>query len=407
MMGAKSELLGSESVRDPYPAYGRLREEQPVCRMKLRDGLHCWLVSRYDDARVALADPRLSRDPRRAGSQWQAADRGRPLEDGANLGIHMLTRDPPDHTRLRRLVSDTFTPARAERMRKRVQAIADSLVDAVEDHGKAELIAEFAYPFSIAVISEVLGIPAEDQDIFRQWTSNAVAPEPGKCPATPPPGPGGYLQAFLAAKRLDPGDDLVSELIVANAEDQLSEAELLSMIFLLLIAGHENTVGLIGNGVLALAGDPDQLALLCDQPHLVDSAVEEVLRYDGPMELAAWRFTTEPVTIGGTLIPAGEPVLIALAGAHRDPCRFTAPDRFDITRTHNPHLGFGHGIHYCVGAPLARLEGRVALGTLLRRLPDLAIAVPVDQIRRQPSFVTRGLHELPVTFTPIRSPRRG
>ncbi|GAA3093497.1 cytochrome P450 family protein [Streptosporangium carneum] len=403
----KAELLGQGCETDPYPVWARLRQEEPVSKVVLRDGLHCWLVTRYDDARAALADPLLSRDPRVAGPWWQESDRGRKLEDGAHLGVHLLTREAPDHTRLRRLVSAAFTQRRAKAMRERVQEIADSLIDAVQARGHADLVADFAYPLATTVICEVMGIPTRDRDLFRQWTSNAVVSEPegNGAHAVPPRSPDDYLRALVAAKRRAPGDDLVSALVTAG-EDRLSETELLSMLFLLLIAGHEGMVGLIANATLALLENPDQLLLLRDRPDLWSSAVEEVLRYDGPMELAAWRFTAGPVTIGGTPIPAGEPVVISLAAAHRDPDRFDEPDRLDVTRSDNPHLGFGHGLHYCLGAPLARLEGGIAMETLFRRLPDLSLAVSAERLHRQPSFVLRGLYDLPVTFTPVRSPAR-
>ena len=405
----KAGLLGPGSGLDPYPAYARLRREEPVRRIRLREGLWCWLISRYDDARAALADPRLSRDPRAAAAAWRETDRGRPLEDGSHLGVHLLTREPPQHTRLRRLVSAAFTPRRVEGLRGPVQQLADTLIDGFQARGRAELIADFAYPFAISVICDVLGIPAGDRAWFRQWTANAVPPggrqRAGGYPVTAPvPVPGDYLRALMAAKWRRPGSDLISTLITAAARDLLSETELLSMVFLLLLAGHEGTVGLIGNGVVSLLASPCQLQVLRDHPALMEAAVEEILRYDGPMELAAWRFATEPVTIADTTIAAGEPVLIALAAAHRDPAQFPGPDRFDITRAAGVHLGFGHGTHYCLGATLARLEGSIALGTLVRRLPGLALATPAGQLPRQPSLVLRSLRELPVTFAAVPAP---
>jgi len=305
---------------------------------------------------------------------------------------------------LRRLVSAAFTVRRTEAMRERMQQIADALIDAFDERGEAEIIAEFAYPLPVTVICELLGVPAEDRSLFRQWTSNAVATEPedtdGRLNDAQPPGE--YLRELVAAKRHAPGDDLISALIADQDHGWLSETELLSMLFLLLIAGHENTTGLIGNGLIALLSNPEQLALLRKRPDLAHAAVEEVLRYDGPMELAAWRFTTEPVEIGGTLIPPGEPVLIALAAAHRDPDRFSEPDRLNLARSDVAHLGFGYGLHHCLGAPLGRLEGVVALRTLVQRLPDLALAVPPGRLLRQPSSIVRALHELPVTFTSVR-----
>jgi cytochrome P450 len=355
-------------------------------------------VSSYEDARAALADPRLSRDPRAALPAWREADRGRPVEDGAGLGEHLLTREPPEHTRLRRLAADAFTQRRAQAMRPYVREVAEGLIDAIGPCGVAELINDFAYPLAITVIGEILGIPAADRDLFRQWTSAAKPTAAG----TPPPGE--YLDALVAAKRQRPGEDLTSRLVAAAEQGTISETELRSMIFLLLIAGHEGTVGLIGNGVVALLDHPDQRALLDRRPELWDAAVAEMLRYDGPMELAAWRFATEPLTIGDTSIPAGAPVVIALAAAHRDPGQFHDPDGFDVTRAANSHLGFGHGVHYCVGAPLGRLEAHIGLRTLFDRLPDLALAGPARSLRRRPSRVMRSLIELPVTFTPVRSP---
>jgi cytochrome P450 len=398
-MGVREQLLGQGGEDDPYPGYARLRREHPVCRVPLRAGVDCWVVSRYEDARAALADPRLSRDPRVALPAWRESDRGRPLEDGSELGEHLLTREPPEHTRLRRLVADTFTQRRAQAMRPYVQEVADGLLDAIGPRGAAELITDFAYPLAITVIGEVLGIPAADRDHFRQWTSAAT---PAGAGASPPPGE--YLDALLAAKRERPGEDLTSKLVAAAEQGTISETELRSMIFLLLIAGHEGTVGLIGNGVLALLAHPDQRALLDQRPELWDAAVAEMLRYDGPMELAAWRFATEPVTIGDAHIPAGGPVVIALAAAHRDPGQFADPDGFDITRAGNSHLGFGYGVHYCVGAPLGRFEAHIGLRTLFARLPDLALAEPARSPRRRPSRVMRSLLELPVTFTPVPSP---
>lgn len=387
----KAELLGPEFQRDPYPSYARLRRDDRVSKVQLRNGLTCWVILRYDDAVTALADPRLSRDPRMAAAEWKEADRGRPLEDGSNLGIHLLTRDPQDHTRLRGLIAATFAPRRVEAMSGRVQQIADSLIDSMQTKSSADLIADFAYPLAITVICELLGIPKTDHHLFRQWTSNAVT--------KPASSPGQYLRALVETKRRFPADDLVSELIAAREQNRMSEDELLSMIFLLLIAGHEGTVALIGNSTLALLSSPDQLALLRSRPDLLDSAVEEILRHDGPMELAAWRFATEPLTLGDTKINKGDPVVIALAAAHRDPDQFPDPDRFDIARIPNPHLGFGHGIHYCTGARLARIEGRIALATLFTRIPDLTLATPPEDLLRQPSFVVRGLHRLPVTYT--------
>jgi len=389
----KRELLGPGFDTDPYPAYQRLREHTPVHRMRLRGGLDCWWICGYEDARAALADPRLSRDPRNAAPAWRADDRGRRLEDESALGTHLLTLDPPDHGRLRRLVLDAFSARAVQALEDRIQAIAGALLDRFQDRGSAEIIGEYAYPLAAAVIGGILGVPEEDHHLFRQWTSNAV---PG---AGPVPSPGAYIDDLLATKRRFPGDDLTSTLIAGGG---LSETELRSVIFLLLLAGHEGNVALVGNALLALLHHPDQLALLRSRPDLLAPAVEEVLRWDGPMELAAWRFPTEPVEYAGVSIPAGAPVVISLAAAHRDPSAFADSDQFRIDRADNPHLGFGRGLHYCVGARLGRLQGRIAIATLIDRLPGLAPAMPVAQLPRQPSFVIRGLRTLPVTFAPGR-----
>ncbi|GII90602.1 cytochrome P450 family protein [Sinosporangium siamense] len=402
-MKIKEQLLGPGVEHDPYPAYGRRRDEAPVCPVYLRDGVRCWVILRYAEARAALADPRFSRDPRFAGPSWRQSDRDRDLEDGSGLGIHLLTREPPDHTRLRRMVAGAFTARRTEAMRGRVQKITHDLIDAFAARGSAELVGELAYPLPAIVMCETFGIPLADQGHFRQWTSNAVLADDGQPVYAPPPDE--YLRDLVAGKRAAPTDDLLSELVAAEQAGQLSETELLSMLFLLIIAGHENTVGLIANGVLALTANPEQLALLRERPDMIEGVVEEVLRYDGPMELAAWRFAAEPVTIGETTIPAGEPVVIALAAAHRDPDRFADPDRFDITRPDaGAHLGFGYGLHHCLGAALGRMEAAVALSAVVQRLPDLAPAVPIDQLERGPGSIVRSLYELPVTFTVADSP---
>lgn len=390
----KEALLGAGSAADPYSEYARLREEQPVRRLMLREDVHCWVLTRYADVRAALADHRLSRDPAVALSAWHVTDRGRPIEDGADLGAHLLTREADSHRRLRSLVLPAFTARRAKGMRSRLQEIADSLIDGFEARGHADLIDDYAYPLATTAICEVLGIPVEDRAIFRQWTSNA---NPDTAVVTDP---ADYLRELIAAKRVAGSDDVVGVLTEAEAAGDISDVELMSMIFLLLIAGHEGSVALVANGVLALLADDGQRALLHERPDLMEATVEEVLRYDGPMEMAAWRFATEPVEVGGIVIPAGSPVVLALAAAHRDPRRFGDPDRFDITRTDNLHLGFGYGVHYCLGAPLARVEGAIALATLFRRLPDLALSAAPHELERQPSTLVRGLRELNVVFTP-------
>ncbi|MGW4880844.1 cytochrome P450 family protein [Streptomyces sp. NPDC004262] len=386
----------AELFADPYAVYARLREAGPVHRFTGTDGLPAWLVTRYDDVRQALADPRLSLDKAHAKP---GGYRGLALPPA--LDANLLNMDPPDHTRIRRLVSQAFTPRRIARLREPVRRTADALLDAVAPLGRADLIADYAAPLPIAVICELLGVAEDDRPDFRSWTDALVVPDPAR--------PDGarkavrallaYFAGLLARKRAEPADDLLSALIaVRDEEDRLSEDELMSLAFLILFAGYENTVHLIGNAVLALLVDPPQLAALRADPARTGAAVEELLRYDGPVPLAIRRFPTEDVTIGGVAVPAGETVLLSLAAAHRDPRRFPEPDRLDLGRDGAGHLALGHGIHYCIGAPLARLEAEIALTALLERLPGLALDVPVDALRHRPSMRTRGLLALPVRF---------
>ncbi|MGP3958111.1 cytochrome P450 family protein [Nonomuraea sp. 3N208] len=387
-------------LADPYPAYARLRERGVPHRVNLRSGLYGWLVTRYEDARAALADPRLSKDPRLAPPDWQEAGRGRPLEDRSGLGTHLLTTDPPEHTRLRRLVSRYFTPGRLEVLRPRIERRVDTLIDGLARTSGGDLIGDFAAPLQLATICDVLGVPAADRTDFQQWTTAVVSSGEGDSEARPEAlrRLGAYVGELADAKRRDPGNDVISA-ITAAADDgeRLSETELLAMIFLLLVAGFETTVGLIGLGVWTLLRHPAQLRLLRERPELVDAAVEELLRYDSAVEVATWRFAREPMELGGVRVPAGRPILVASAAANRDPGRFPEPDRLDITREDAAgHLSFGHGPHYCLGAMLARLTGRAALNGIVRRLPGLALAVPPERVPWRSSLTVRGPQSLPV-----------
>ncbi|WP_354382985.1 cytochrome P450 [Streptomyces sp. PvR034] len=398
------ELFTWEFATDPYPAYAWLREHAPVHRTTLPSGVEAWLVTRYADARQALADQRLSKNPVHHAEPGKT---GIPGERSAGLMTHLLNIDPPDHTRLRRLVSKAFTPRRVAEFAPRVQELTDHLIDAFARKGEADLIHEFAFPLPIYAICELLGVPREDQDDFRDWAGmmirhgggprGGVARSVKKIRA--------YLGELIHRKRDDLGDDLISDLIRASDHgDHLTEAEATAMCFVLLFAGFETTINLIGNGTYALFRNPDQRALLQESlaagdRALLETGIEELLRYDGPVELATWRYATRPLTLGGQDIPAGDPVLVVLAAADRDPARFDDPDALDLSRSDNQHLGYGHGIHYCIGAPLARLEGQTALATLLTRLPDLELAVPPEELRWRGGLIMRGLRTLPVRFT--------
>jgi len=398
------DLLDPAFKQDPYPSYAELRSAAPVYRASLPDGRGVWLVTRYDDVLAVLKDERFVKDWRSALTSEQLAQIPPVPEVMKPLSRNMLDTDPPDHERLRSLVSKAFTPRLVERMRPRIQAIADALLDAVQDRGEMDLIDDYAFPLPITVIAELLGVPAEDRNSFREWSDAAVSGNttqeylekiliPHMQAFTE------YLRALFEEKCKYPRDDLISALVQAEeAGDKLSEDELLGMVFLLLVAGHETTVNLIGNGVLALLRHPDQLGKLKEDPSLIKPAVEELLRYDGPVETSTERFAREDVPIGGTMIPRGEMVLVVLAAADRDPERFAAPDALDITRAHNRHLAFGKGIHHCLGAPLARMEGQIAIATLLDRMPNLRLKGTPDSLVWRSGLILRGLRGLPVEF---------
>ncbi|MDI3422398.1 cytochrome P450 family protein [Streptomyces luteolus] len=392
--------LGPDFVRDPYPVYAALRAEGPVHHVRTPEGEELWIVVGHEACRAALVDPRLTRDLRKVDPAMHPFGK-----DGADSPAltHMLLRDAPDHTRLRKLVAREFSPRRIAGLAPRVQRITDALLDAMLDGGarRADLIAALAYPLPMTVICELLGVPAADRDAFRAWSNEVVAPtEQGRLHATYRDMVD-YLRRLTAAKRERPEEDLLSALVhtVDEGGDRLSGDELIGMVFLLLIAGHETTVNLIGNGLRALFAHPDQLELLrADPDGLLDGAIEEMLRYDGPVETATPRWTTEPVTVGDSPVPAGAVVLVALADADRDPARFAAPDRFDIRRDARGHIAFGHGLHYCLGAPLARLEGRIAVRALLERCPGLTLDADEAALPWVPGLLMRGVRTLPVRW---------
>jgi cytochrome P450 len=387
-------------VADPFPFYRQLRTDGPVRHAVIAGGLEAWLVTRYEDSLAALSDPRLSSDIRDA-SDPRLMQR-LPATERESMMRNMLRSDPPDHTRLRRLVSKAFTARRVAELRPRVQAITDRLLDAIVPTGRADLVADFALPLPVTVISELLGVPLTDRHDFQRWTDDmllqgARPPDPVKVEAAWRQ-MRSYVTTLLEAKRARPGDDLLSALITSRDEEhRLDEDELIAMAFLLLVAGYITTVNLIGSGIAALLAHPGQLQMLRGDPELLPGAIEEFLRYDGPVNPGIARFAREDVTIAGVTIPRGAIVLVASAIADRDPARFPDPDRLDITRQDNAHLAFGHGIHYCLGAPLARLEGQIAIATALRRLPGLTLAVPPGELRWRPGPL-RGPEHLPVTF---------
>ncbi|WEH14489.1 cytochrome P450 [Streptomyces sp. VNUA24] len=384
---------GPGFTENPHPVYAALRERGPVHRVRLPkpDAHHeVWLVVGYEEARAALADPRLSKDGSKIGMTFL---------DEELIGKYLLVADPPQHTRLRGLISREFTGRRVERLRPRIQEITDSLLDAMVPRGHADLVESFAYPLPLTVICELLGVPEIDRAAFRKLSTEAVAPTSGESEYEAFVQLASYLGELIEDKRCSPpADDLLSALIRTTDEDgdRLSPAELRGMAFILLVAGHETTVNLITGAVHALLAHPGQLAEVRADPRLVDAVVEETLRHEGPVENATFRYAAEPLDIGGTTVPAGDAVLIGLAAADRDGARCPDPDRFDIHRDTRGHLAFGHGIHYCLGAPLARLEARVALKSLLDRCPDLTPDGPPGPWL--PGMLIRGVRSLPLRW---------
>jgi cytochrome P450 len=386
--------LADGMLDHPYDVYRRLRDSAPVHRITGPDGTPAWIVTRYDDVRTALADPRLSLDKQHATA---GTYKGFSLPPA--LDANLLNMDPPDHTRVRRLVGRAFTPRRIQQLRTPIRRTADALLDALGPHGSTDLVAAYAAPLPITVICDLLGIPDEHRFDFRAWTDTLVAPDPTR-PEAGKEAVAAMLEYFtrlLGDKRAEPGDDLLSDLIAVRDEgDRLSEDELMSLAFLILFAGYENAVQLIGNSALALLNHPDQLAELRRNPERLPDAVEEFARFEGPALLAIRRFPVEEVTIAGVTVPAGETVWLSLAAANRDPARFPDPDRLDLGRDATGHLALGQGIHYCLGAPLARAETEIALAALLERFPDLALGE--GELRWRRSQRARGLVALPVTY---------
>ena len=389
--------MDPEFLADPYPTYHRLREEDPVHHSPL----DFWVLTRYEDVAAVLRDPRFIKEPL---VSMVAARFGVSVPPG--VGLSMLDRDPPDHTRLRSLVSKAFTPRVVEGLRPRIQKMVDDLITRAEAVGTMDLIEEFAYPIPVNVICEMLGVPVDDRERFKGWSLDIargldsvwlpLESEIPKRSGAARHAIGDYMRGLIAERRASPRGDLLSALIAAEeAGDKLSEDELIATCILLLIAGHETTVNLIGNGTLALLRHPEELRRLRKTPGLITSAVEELLRYDGPVQRTA-RITSTEVTIGGRTIPKGEMVMPFIGAADRDPSQFPDPDRLDLGRADNRHIAFGWGIHFCLGAPLARVEGQIAIDTLVRRLPGLAL-VDAEPEHRQ-SLTLRGLKALPVTF---------
>jgi cytochrome P450 len=387
--------MDPEFLADPYPTYHRLRAEDPVHHSPLG----FWVLTRYEDVASVLRDPRFIKEPLAA---LVAARFGAEVPRG--VGLSMLDRDPPDHTRLRGLVSKAFTPRVVEGLRPRIQQIVDGLIARAQSVGSMDLIEEFAYPIPVNVICEMMGVPVKDHERFKGWSLDIARgldsiwlPPDSEVPrrsAAARHAISDYFRELIAERRASPRGDLLSALIAAEeAGDKLNEEELLATCILILIAGHETTVNLIGNGVLALLRHPDELRRLRQTPGLITSAVEELLRFDGPVQRTA-RVASDDATIGGRTIRKGDMVMPFIGAADRDPAQFPDPDRLDLSRGDNRHIAFGWGIHFCLGAPLARVEGQIAIETLVRQLPRLELVTESPEYRQ--SLTLRGLKALPV-----------
>jgi cytochrome P450 len=403
----KYDLYSDAFRTETYATFARMREHDPVfCQPGIDGETPIWWVTRYDDAEtVLLDDDRFVRDPRLALPPELLAEWTASLPDAiAFIDSHMLNRDGNDHRRLRRLVSKAFTPRMIELLRPRIQEIADGLVDAVAADGEMELVSEFAFPLPITVIAELLGVPPADRDRFREWSAAMVSPalaaDELELFGAKMVEFADYLHALFDERRSDPGEDLVSALVaVEDGGDALSEQELSSMVAILIVAGHETTVSLIGNATLALLRHPEQCAAIEQDPSLLPRAVEELIRYDGPVERTLNRWAAVDVELRGQRIRRGESVIVVLGAADHDPERFEAPDELAVTSERDSrHLGFGRGSHFCLGAPLARLEAEIALGTLLGRLPGLRVGVAEDELRWRPVPLFRSLVALPVVW---------
>lgn len=379
-----------------------LRAQAPVHRATLANQVRVWVIGRHEHARAALADPRLSKDAAGLNTiiRRQLADAGESTELSAMFSPHMLFSEGTSHTRLRRLVAAKFTATRIQRLRPRVEQVTAELLDALPMHHPADLVEHFAFPLPLTVICELLGVPDTERSSLREWTAALMDDLPARVlPASR--AMTRYFTGLVAAKRAEPGEDLLSALVQVSAdEDRLTDDELMGTLFLLFVAGHETATNAISNAVRWLLADPSRWTALGRDPELVPAAVEETLRYDGPVRHATHRYTTEPVEYGGVLIPAGEVVLVSLLSANRDPERFgPRAHEFDPGRDARGHLAFGHGVHYCLGASLGRMEAVVALTQITQRFPHASLAVAEHGLHRQRSAIMGGHLELPVLLT--------
>ncbi|TCC34895.1 cytochrome P450 family protein [Kribbella sindirgiensis] len=392
-------LFTREFMQDPYPTYSWLRSIQPVAHVVLPRGVPVKLVTSHEAAREALADPRLSKNPRFLSPSIPRQAVGLPDEFRLGLGHHMVNADPPDHRRLRRVAGAAFTPRRTELLRSRVEAISAQLLDPLVDQGHADFMAAFAHPLPTLVLCELLGVPLNLQAEFREITDPHLAGHRARGRV----GRSGrrmrrFVRELIDATRRAPGENLLADLVLATDDGELNESELISTVFLLLIAGHGTSINLLGNGLHALLTHSEQLQHLRGTPALLGPAIEELLRFDSPVDITTWRFAAESFELAGSLIRAGDPVLVSLGAANRDPAAFHEPNRLELSRAGSKHVAFGFGIHYCLGAPLARLQGEIVFAAVLDRLPDLRLDADAGTLRWRSGLLRRGLEHLPIAF---------
>lgn len=401
MFADEYKIWSPENRASPHPLYAKMRREAPILRMiSPATGKPIWFFTRYDDCVTVLKDTRFGKEIEKQHDQGLVADDGAAMDVLAVVNRNMLNFDPPDHTRLRGLVHKAFTPQVVTNLRPRIGEIALKLVTEMRDSGEADLLSAYAYPLPITVIAELLGVPTADRTCFHEWAQALlISGDSGNLNEAVQEFTA-YIQAIFDERRANPGDDLISALIAAEETgDEIDATELIGMVFLLLVAaGHTTTANLIGNGTLALLQHPDQMSRLRDNPGLISSAVEEMLRYECSLERATMRWAFEDVEMRGQIISRGDAMIPLLLAANRDPAQFSDPDRFDITRHPNRHIAFGSGIHHCLGAALARLEGAIAISTLLKMLPHLQLNIGFDQLEWHDNLLIRGLKTLPVLY---------